>query len=234
MRLGNASLAGPLSKPASNRGQRYLLGADPGCHLDGADGPCLNCPVPPRDSLACFQRGLRRIVAAHAVDAAARRGGGRAEVDPLPGWCTGSAGHRAGEELAQVLDAAVDVAADVVGIVRLDLGGACTCRRPGCAIAKAGRKALDLRARCARSCRRSSRSARGNRPRRCACPAGARVGSNRLCCASRTKGRSGCSPAPHRALRAADLIQCAPKMHRAARALRRGSTGSAHPAPSRA
>ena len=50
---------------------------------------------------------------------------------------------RAGEELAEVRDAAGDVAADVVRVVLLELGG---CRRPAGEdpVAEARREALDL------------------------------------------------------------------------------------------
>ena len=53
-------------------------------------------------------------------------------------------------------------------------------------------------------------------------PAGARVGSKRLGCTSRTKGRSRCSPVDGRLLRGGDLVERAAEVHRArARDLRR-------------
>src|SRR5262249_4481506 len=70
------------------------------------------------------QRGLRRVVATHAMDATPRRRRRGADVEPLDRrrigiWLNG----RACEELPDVLQASVDVAADIVGVVVLHLAG---------------------------------------------------------------------------------------------------------------
>src|SRR5206468_8272221 len=91
------------------------------------------------------QGGAGGEIATHAVDAAAWRRGRGADKEPFGRHAIGhNACCRPGEELAQVLHAAVDIAADVVRVVSLDL------RRPhhaACddAFTKAGRKTLDLR-----------------------------------------------------------------------------------------
>ena len=128
--------------------------------------------------------------------AAAGRGGRRADIDAVSGRPVRvERRHGTREKLADVLYAAVDVAADVVGIVRLESGGRGRCGGPA---RGRGSRARTARSgpRCARSCRMSSRWARGSTPRRCACLPGARVGSNRLCCAVSTKGRSAGIPCP--------------------------------------
>ena len=91
------------------------------------------------------QRRLGGEVAAHAVHPAARRRGRRAEEQPRVRRRVGHpAGDRPGEQLAQVLQPAVDVAADVVGVVRLHLGG--RHRRPRQdEVAEPRREPLDLR-----------------------------------------------------------------------------------------
>ena len=71
------------------------------------------------------ERQVGGVQAAHAVDAGARRGRRRAQVQAgCPGRPRPQRHHRAGEQLTQVGDAAGDVAADVVGVVRLDVGRA--------------------------------------------------------------------------------------------------------------
>src|SRR5512146_73903 len=66
---------------------------------------------------AC-QRVARGPVAAHAMHTAARRGGRRAEIQPLDGRAIGVERERGtSEELGEVLQPAIDVAADIVGIV---------------------------------------------------------------------------------------------------------------------
>ena len=103
-------------------------------------------------------------------------------------------------------NAAVDVAADV-GWRSAARGRRVPSRSCQDALPEAGAKRLDLGLYPARSCRRSSRWGRGSRPRRCACPSGARVGSKRLCWASsRTKASRGAHLATRRPPRR-DLIQ---------------------------
>lgn len=84
------------------------------------------------------------VVAGHAVDAGAGRGGGGAEVEF---WVRGGVGvearDRAGEELREVLDAANDVAADEVWVVGLVSGrGSGVGGEDG--VAEAGGEAFDL------------------------------------------------------------------------------------------
>ena len=92
------------------------------------------------------------------------------------------AGHRA----------ARDVAADVVGVVALDSAGAARCG-PGRGRGTRGRSARSG-PRCARSCRRSSRWARGSRPTACACPRARVWGRPGSAAPTSTKGRSGVRP----------------------------------------
>jgi len=88
--------------------------------------------------------GSRSPHAAHAVDAAARRGRRRTEVDAAARrGVRVEPGDRPGEELAEILEAAVDVAADIVRVVGLDLGR--QADGPGeDRIPEAGREPLDL------------------------------------------------------------------------------------------
>ncbi len=125
------------------------------------------------------ERRAGRKVAAHPVHAAAGRGRGRAEVDPgRRGGVGVGPGHRARERLAQVLEPARDVAADV--------GSRCPApapparRRGAREDAGRGSPARSARsgARCARSCPPASRWGRGSRPRRCAGRPARGVGSN--------------------------------------------------------
>src|SRR5216683_6934990 len=67
------------------------------------------------------RKALRRIEATHAMHATGGRRGGRAEVQ-TPIRCRVEPRCWPDEELPQVGDSAVDVAADVVGIVALDVG----------------------------------------------------------------------------------------------------------------
>ena len=164
------------------------------------------------------QRRPRGVVAAHAVHAAAGRRRRRAEVDA--GRAASSTGRARAtgrvKSWRRSWSAAVDVAADVVRVVALELGGP---------IARAARgRGRGSRARSARSAPRSASVMSTGRAVRdvavgpaCACPAGARVGSKRLCWASSTNGRSGCSPARHGA----------PRTRRSPRACRRGGRSPA-------
>src|SRR5918997_2144382 len=100
-------------------------------------------PGRPWGSLA--QRGAGRPVARHAVHPAARGRRGRAQVDARQrGRVRHGARDGAGVQLAQVLEAGDDVAADVVGVAALHLR-AVHGRAGGDQVAEAGRKALDLR-----------------------------------------------------------------------------------------
>src|SRR5262249_56518653 len=84
-------------------------------------------------------------VAAQAVDAAARRGGCRAEVDAAQRRPVGDEPpDRPEEELAKVHRAVVEIAADEVAIVPLEVGGPHDMAREH-QTAKPGREALDLR-----------------------------------------------------------------------------------------
>ena len=178
--------------------------------------------------------GSRRPYAAHAVDAAAGRGRRRAEVDAAARASVRvEPRDRPGEELARVLQAAVDVAADVVRVVGLDLR-----RRRTCAGEDRGRGSR------ARSARPGPRSAslmstvepwgRGSTPSRCAGRPGARVGSNRLGWTTRTNGRSGCRPRVDLGLGGGDLVQRAADVDGAGASARSAAaTGSARRAPSR-
>src|SRR5262245_16403123 len=75
-------------------------------------------------SAVALQCRLRGVPTAHAVDAAAGRGRAGAEVDALHRRDPGvDRDRRAREGLAEVAAPAVDVAADVVGVVGLHLGG---------------------------------------------------------------------------------------------------------------
>src|SRR5579883_1620154 len=92
-----------------------------------------------------FERGLCAKVATHAVDAAAGWCGAGADVDAFVGGIVGDKlDGRARVELPEVLDAAVDVSADVVGIVMLVFG----CRDDLMgedALAETGGESFDLR-----------------------------------------------------------------------------------------
>src|SRR5215207_9689272 len=90
------------------------------------------------------QGRLRRPVAAHAVDAAAGRGGAGAEVEAAVGRRVGVVtGDGAGEELSEVVGPAADVAADHVRVVPFELDGVDGVARDD-EVAEAGGEALDL------------------------------------------------------------------------------------------
>src|SRR5690606_27405328 len=120
-------------------GRRWRAGAGRsrgGCRLaEKAGGRRLTAPA---------ERAARGIVAGHTVYAAAGRRGAGAEEEARNGRAIRvDPGDRTVKVLQQVLGAAVDVAADIVGIVAGQLG-----RRIGVAgqngVAKAGSVALDL------------------------------------------------------------------------------------------
>ena len=91
-----------------------------------------------------MQHGSRCMIAAHPVDAGAGRGGGGAEKEPGVGGGVGiRPGHGPREHLAQVLHAADDVAADVVGVVVREIGGRGRVHGED-RVAEARGKALDL------------------------------------------------------------------------------------------
>src|SRR5215212_6088402 len=87
-----------------------------------------SCRYAPRDVLLAkrgSEGGARGGVAAHAVDAASRRRRRGADIETLGGRRVGRDARRwAGEELAKVHQAAVDVAADVVCVDLLQRGRA--------------------------------------------------------------------------------------------------------------
>ena len=102
--------------------------------------------------------------------------------------------HRAGDELAEVGRSAVDVAADVVGVVALCIAAGTIVCRPTMRSRKPGAN---------RSTWASMRSVMSTlgavrdvavRPGRLRCPPGRGVGSNGVCCANSTYGRSGWPP----------------------------------------
>ena len=127
--------AGNIRRLAAPRGARAELGS-----RRGGSAAAVRSRASSRERAP----ELGGVQTAHAVDAGTGRGRGRAQVQA---GCSGrprpQRHHRAGEQLAQVGDAAGDVAADVVGVVRLDLG------RGGAAAAEdrspeAGGEAFDL------------------------------------------------------------------------------------------
>src|SRR5262245_28757503 len=117
--------------------------------MSGIDGGSRSfpswCPWCPWWSISeSTQRAPGAEVAAHAVDAAAGwRGGGTDEEARVGGRVGIEAGDRAGEELEQIGHAAGDGAADVVGIVALEIGRAGSVARQN-EVAEAGREAFDL------------------------------------------------------------------------------------------
>ena len=163
------------------------------------------------------QRHLGRRHAAHPVDTAARRRRGRAEVHALDRRPVRvPPRHRPEDRLAQRGRPAVDVAAQQVGVVRLRLGRPCAPRGPAPGRGSRGRSARSAPP-CARSCPPGSRWARGSSAHSVCLPAGARVGSTTLGCATSTKGRSACRPARTAASDACHLVERAPDVdgHRA-------------------
>src|SRR5579884_1389632 len=106
---------------------------------------CLAANLIHRPLEGAFERGLCAKVATHAVDAAAGWCGAGADVDAFAGSIVGDRlDGGAGIELPEILDAAVDVSADVVGIVMLVFGG-CDNLVSKDASTKTGGKAFDLR-----------------------------------------------------------------------------------------
>ena len=94
--------------------------------------------------LALAESRQCRVVPAHPMYAASRRRGGGAEEKAGDGGGPGGpAGDGAGEELRPVLDAAVDVAANVVGVVPLHSRGR-DCMAGEDKITEAGGEPLDL------------------------------------------------------------------------------------------
>ena len=143
------------------------------------------------------------------------------------------ADDRAEQELADVLDAAVDVAADVVRVVRLHRG-----RVPDGPsedeVAEARARTARPAPRSPRSRRRSSRSARGSTPRRRACPRARATGRRSSAGRAGRTGDPRTAPAMDRVLRRRDLAHRPAEVHRAGpqRCARR-ATGSGRRAPSR-
>ena len=192
--------------------------------------------VSPCPEVRHFAEGIRRDESAVNAAMTTRWSNGPVEghVNRLKTMVRDEPGHRAGEQLAQVLGAAVDVAADVVGVVGLEVRRCHDVPRQD-EVAEAGGEPLDLGLDPIRSCPRSSRWGRGSRPRRCAGPAGARDGSKRLGCESSTNGRSGCSPRPTAASEAAISSSVPPRWTVPARAQSgRSPRDRAARAPSRA
>ena len=160
------------------------------------------------DHAGAPQRGLGGVVAAHAVGAGARRRGRRAQVDARDAGAVGVERHpRPEDHLPRVVGAGDDVAADVVGVVRLHRRHAADV--PGeDAFAEAGREALDLRldrlggvARRSRPARARTRTGDGRRRwsgsgRRGTAGRRARTGARACCpgtpCARPRRSRARC------------------------------------------
>ena len=160
------------------------------------------------------QRGPGGVVAAHAVDAAAGRRRRRAQEDArVRRRVRREPQHRPREHLAQVGRAAVDVAADVVGVLGLE-------RRPGPRtdraehdVAEAGREPLDLGLDRRRSCRPSSRWARGSTPTACDSPPARGRGRPGSAGRRARRAAAGWPPRADRRLGRGDLGQRAADVH---------------------
>ena len=177
------------------RGRRHVLAAR----------TRLNAELWPRSSSATF--AARE--AAHAVHAAAGRSRRAAEVDARERSAVRVArGDRSCSELAEVHRPAVQVAADEVAVVRLEVGRAARAPREDAARGSPARSARPA-PRSHRSCRPSIRSGRGSTPSRCAFPRA------RACRPTGSAARAARTAAPRRAaLRLDDLRERTAEMHR--------------------
>ena len=143
-------------------------------------------------------RGRRRRVGSTPSTGTRRR----------PACATGAGdSDRAGDELAPVGDAAGDVAADVVGVVAPRGRPASIAWRARTTSRNPGAKRSICASIARRSCRPSSRSARGSTPTACAGRPAPASGRTALGWATSTNGRSGCSPRPTRRLGGGDLVE---------------------------
>ena len=156
-----------------------------------------------------------RVAAAHAVHTTTGRRRRRAQEQRGVRGGVRAQPHRGTEhQLQPTVRSAADVAPDVVRVVPLEHGGRHDV--PGRhQVAEPRCEPFDLPLRWRRWRRRSTRGARAHRPTGCACPPGRRVSSNRLCCATSTKGRAGMRPAATSASALADLFEGAADVHRA-------------------
>ena len=199
-RYGDAIQLGPAAgadaRPAAGRGQRDLR-----AHEDALRDARLSRGLTAARGLQ--QRGTRRRVARDAVDRAARerrraaRGTARA-----PACGRARARARAGRRAGRARSCRRRRRRPT----RLALRALQVARRHDVAgqdaVAEARREALDLRLDRAPRSRRLAvgpvdrPAGRGCRPRRCACPAGARVGSATDCWPKSRNGRSGSRAAP--------------------------------------
>ena len=109
---------------------------------NGVHGPSRGIAAAPFLLLQMAEGEAGGVGSAHAVDAAAGRGGGGAEVDVRRGGAVLAAGG-AEEELAEIHGAADDVAADEVGVHGFERGGGRNVAGED-AVAEAGGEALDL------------------------------------------------------------------------------------------
>src|SRR5690606_32048805 len=97
------------------------------------------------NALKMAQRSPRRVIAAQPMNTPTRRCGRRAKIDAAQRGSIGVHLQRwARPKLPPILHAAVDVAADIVGVVRGHVRGSMHTPRQD-TLAKARGKALDLR-----------------------------------------------------------------------------------------
>ncbi len=140
------------------------------------------------------QRTARRVIAAHAMHPAAGRRRGRAEIQPPRRHPVGiGAQDRAREQVPQVRAAPADVPARPGWRWSLRAARVRWTRRDNTRDRSPARTARSARRwrRCGPPC---SRSGTWQYAQTVCLPAGARVGSKRLCCASSTNGRAGNPP----------------------------------------
>ena len=147
----------------------------------------------------------RCVITAHAVNAAARRCGSRTQINSINRRAVRRRTENwSGNQLCQIRCTAVDVAAGQIRIRSLKISGTHLVAGEN-AIAKTGRESLDLRFDLIRHIRAAVEWNMAVSPER-VLTSGARVSSNKLCCATSTNGRSGIFPRDNLAFRRRNFI----------------------------
>ena len=216
-----------------SRGHRPVPPRRPVPNQPGGAGPYRADAATPAADAQVGERRPGGAVAAHAVHAAARRGGRRAQVDAGQRGAVRVPPRRGPEErLPQRARPAVDVAADVVGVVPLHVGGGLD--RPGQdQVAEARARTARSAPRSGRTCPRSSRAARGSTPTACAARPGPGSGRPRPAGRPGRTGAPGAGPRPRPPRCAPPRRACRPGAPCPPPGRRRPARAPARSAPSR-
>ena len=237
------------ASPAGRPGSCCPVPRPPGVHAGGRTGHAV--PGTNRRARSCSSAARAALLPQRAVDAAAGVRGGRAEVEAGdPGLGPAEPGDRAEDQLlVQLGGAAVDRAADEVGVAGLELARPEDPRastrdpKPGAsrsirACIRSANRSQSSRSQSPGCCRRPRRArspaARGCRPTATRCRPGERVGSVVVIWPVSRNGAAGTAPARHLAQGLGHLADRVGDVHRArARTPAAAPRAPVRPAPSR-